>query len=41
MNQILHGDNLALLRKLPSASAELIYIDPALQQPEKSRSVRA
>ncbi len=28
MNQILQGDNLALLEALPPASAELIYIDP-------------
>ncbi len=28
MNRILHGDNLAILKTLPSASAELIYVDP-------------
>ena len=28
MNRILQGENLAVLRTLPSASAELIYVDP-------------
>ena len=28
MNRILHSENLTALRTLPSASVELIYIDP-------------
>ena len=28
MNRIVHGENLAVLRSLPDASAELIYVDP-------------
>ena len=28
MNRIIHGENLAVLRTLPAASAELIYVDP-------------
>ena len=28
MNRIVHGENLAVLRGLPSGSVQLIYIDP-------------
>jgi site-specific DNA-methyltransferase (adenine-specific) len=45
MNRILHSENLAALRSLPSASVELIYIDPPFntgtrQQRPRLRTVR-
>ena len=45
MNQILHGDNLDLLRSLPDRSAHLIYVDPPFntgrrQQRDRIRTLR-
>ena len=45
MNQIIHQENLAALRDLPSASVQLIYIDPPFntgttQQRKRIRTVR-
>jgi site-specific DNA-methyltransferase (adenine-specific) len=45
VNRILHGENLEILRLLPSASAELIYIDPPFntgkaQQRTRSHAIR-
>jgi len=40
MNRILHGDNLELLRTLPSASIPLIYIDPPFNTGRRQSRLR-
>ena len=40
MNEILHGDNLDLLKQIPSESVSLIYIDPPFNTGKKQQRKR-
>ena len=39
-HQILHGDNLPLLERMPAGSVDLIYIDPPFNTGKKQRHTR-
>ena len=40
MNRIIHGDNLAALRQIPSASIQLIYVDPPFNTGKRQTRTR-